>query len=281
MLTAVGTARPGVSAAAARRAARKVLKRAVPLGLAVYFIPVVLAVYAAFGLADYLRNRGKTFASLDRYFFGNGFFTWMLSPFNLLVDVLCLPYRNRGVYQPADLPQDHREEIAALIDAARRHDLVGQLRGKLGGTKRAMIFFKWYGKNVDASVSIPEYHRPFRYVKTVGVSVFNTRASTGRHYGPLRLTLRVLYNVNDVTGPGAYIEVGDRVHRWRDGKLFVFDDTHQHQSCNQTDEVRYCLFVDILRPSPVSRVLGAMVAAVRVGMSRVNAMFYKHWTFIK
>jgi beta-hydroxylase len=281
MQTKVRFPRLGLSGVPVRRAAKKVLKRAAPLALAVYFIPVVLAVYVAFGLADYLRNRGKTLASLDRYFFGNGFFTWMLSPLNLLIDVLCLPYRNRGVYRLADLPAGHREEIAALIEAAHRHDLVGQLRDKLGGTKRAMIFFKWYGKNVDASVSVPEYHRPFKYIKTVGVSVFNTRASTGRHYGPLRLTLRVLYNVNDVTGPGAYIEVGDRVHRWRDGKLFVFDDTLQHQSCNQTDEVRYCLFVDILRPSLMPRVLGALVGAVRVGMSRVNALFYKHWTFIK
>jgi beta-hydroxylase len=264
-----------------RRAAKKVVKRAAPLGLAAHLIPITLAVLAAFGLLDYLRNRGKTFASLDRYFFGNGFFTWMLSPFNLLVDVLCLPYRNRGVYRLADLPAGHREEINSLIEAARRHDLVGQLRDKLGDTERAMIFFKWYGKNVDASVGVPEYHQPFKYVKTVGVSVFNTRASTGRHYGPLRLTLRVLYNVNDVTGPGAYIEVGDTVHRWRDGKLFVFDDTHQHQSCNQTDEVRYCLFVDVLRPSLVPWLLSGLVAAVRVGMSRVNAAFYKHWTFIK
>lgn len=264
-----------------RRGLKKLAKRVVPLALAVYFIPYVLAAFAACGLVDYLRNGGKTLASLDRYFFGNGFFTWMLSPFNLMVDVLCLPYRNRGIYQLADLPAGHQAEINSLIEAAHRHDLVGQLREKLGDAKRAMIFFKWYGRNVYASVSVPEFHQAFRFVKTIGVSVFNTRQSTGRHYGPLRLTLRVLYNVNDTVSPDVFIEVGGKVHRWRDGKLFIFDDTLQHQSCNQSDEVRYCLFVDILRPSLVSRLLGGLVACVRALIARFNAIFYKHWTFIK
>ena len=163
--------------------------------------------------------------------------------------------RTRGVYKLEDLPAGHRAEIQTLIDAAHARNLIGLLDAKLGDNKRGMIFFKWYGKDIPGSVDVPEYHADFKYLRTVGVSIFNKKQSTGKHYGPLRVTLRVLYNINPVDDPNVYIEVGSKVHRWRDDPLFIFDDTLQHQSVNESDAVRYCLFVDILRPTPWRPVL--------------------------
>ncbi|HEX4589104.1 MAG TPA: aspartyl/asparaginyl beta-hydroxylase domain-containing protein [Gemmataceae bacterium] len=263
------------------RLAKKAAKRIIPVGLAAYFIPVTLATYVGIGLLDVLRNQRRTISTIDRYFAGNGIFTWLLAPFNLLMDLLALPYRNKGIYKLTDLPPDYRDEINALIAAAHESDLVAKLDAKLGDKKRGMIFFKWYGKNVQTSVEVPEFHRAYKYVRTIGVSIFNTRQSTGKHFGPLRVTLRVLYNINPIQSPDAYIKVGHRIHRWRDDRLFIFDDTLQHQSCNQSDEVRYCLFVDILRPSKMPRVMDAILSGVRTLISRFNAAFYKHWSFIK
>jgi aspartyl/asparaginyl beta-hydroxylase (cupin superfamily) len=263
------------------RGLKRLAKRVVPVAVGLYFIPIAVAVAFGVGLLDFLRNRRRTLNSFDRYFFGNGVFTWLLAPFNLFVDLLCLPFRNRGIYKLADLPQAYQDEISQLIDAAHKSDLVGQLAEKFGDKKRGMMFFKWYGKNVDASVSVPEFHQQFRFIRTIGVSIFNAKQSTGKHYGPLRLTLRLLYNVNNVTSPEAYITVGKVTHRWCEEKLFIFDDTLQHQSCNGSDEVRYCLFVDVLRPSYVSRVLDALLACVRGLAARFNRIFYKHWTFMK
>ena len=75
----------------------------------------------------------------------------------------------------------------------------------------------------------------------------------------LRPTLRLLYNINDITDRSAYITVGDKTHYWCDEKLFIFDDTLQHLSANETDKMRYCMFVDILRPSPFPRIMSAVV----------------------
>ena len=263
------------------RTAVRVLKRVVPLGLAAFFVPRLLAFYVACGLFDVLRNQNRTRSTLDRYFFGNGIFTWLLSPFNLLLDLLCVPYRNRGIYRLEDLPKAYQEEIQSVIDTALREDLVGKLREKAESQPRGMIFFKWYGRNVETSVAMPEYHRAYRYVRTIGVSVFNKKQSTGKHYGPLRVTLRVLYNVNDVQDRNVYLKVGPHVHRWCEEKLFIFDDTLQHQSCNQSDGVRYCLFVDVLRPSLVPGVLSVILSGIGAVMARFNGVFYKNWTFIK
>ena len=263
------------------RYAKKALKRIVPLTLGIYFIPKFLAVYFCFGLVDVLRNERPSLSTLDRYFFGNGIFTWLLSPFNLLMDLLSLPYLNKGIYQLSDLPAGYQGEIKRVIDAAYQWKIIGQLEAKMEGKPRGMMFFKWYGKNLDTTIDMPEYHEPFRFIRTIGVSVFNKKQSTGKHYGPLRVTLRVLYNVNTIDDRKVYIQVGEHVHYWRDEKLFIFDDTLQHQSCNESEKVRYCLFVDILRPSLLPRVMGGILAFIRVLISRFRAVFYKHWTFLK
>jgi beta-hydroxylase len=108
-----------------------------------------------------------------------------------------------------------------------------------------------------------------------------TKQSTAKHFGPLRVTLRLLYNINEIASENVYIKVGKHINYWRDNKLFIFDDTLQHQSRNESDEVRYCMFVDILRPSLLPALMSAILACVRVVTARFNFAFYKHWAFIK
>lgn len=261
--------------------AKRTTKRVVPTVLAIYFVPVQFAVFFALGLIDFLRNKRRTLKSFDRYFAGNGFCTWLLCPFNLLVDLLTLPYSNKGVYRLSDLPQGHQDEINALIEAAHRSDLVAKLNAKVADCARGMIFFKWYGANLQASVDVPEFHQKFKYIRTIGVSVFNKKQSTVKHFGPLRVTLRVLYNINRVKSPDVYIKVGGQIHRWCENPLFIFDDTLQHKSVNQSDEVRYCMFVDILRPSYCPRLMSCILAGVRMVSAPFQRGFYKHWTVVK
>ncbi len=263
------------------RRVRRTVKRLVPLVLALYFIPIPSAIFFCFGLLDYLRNTQRTLGSFDRYFAGNGLLTWILAPFNLFVDLLAFPYRNKGIYELADLPQAYQDEIQDMVRSAYACDLMGQVREKMGDNPRGMVFFKWYGQNVQTSVDAPDFHKPYQFIRTIGLSIFNSKQSTGKHFGPLRTTLRVLYNLNDTVSDQVYIKVGNHVNRWRDQKLFIFDDTLQHQSCNESDQVRYCMFVDILRPSYLPRVMDAILGCVRTLMFRFSGSFYRHWTFIK
>jgi hypothetical protein len=56
-----------------------------------------VVLYAACGAYDLSRNTGLKLSTLRRYFIGNGFLVWMLSPINILLDLLSLPYINKGV----------------------------------------------------------------------------------------------------------------------------------------------------------------------------------------
>ncbi len=144
-----------------------------------------------------------------------------------------------------------------------------------------MIFFKWYGKNVDTIIDVPAFHEKWKYIQTIGVSVFNKKVSTSRHFGPLRATFRVLYNLNDIEDKSAYIVVGDTVSYWSENKLFIFDDTLMHQSVNGTDRTRYCLFVDMVRPAPSAAPFVGVVHAIRFFASGFNSIFYKNWIVLK
>jgi beta-hydroxylase len=260
---------------------KKTIKRSLLLIAGLYFIPRLLLAYVVCGLVDLARNRPFEFSRITRYFAGKGVFTWVLSPFNLLVDLLSLPYWNRGIYQLGDLPPRYQAEIQTLIDACHRRDLIGALEAKMGEKKRGMYFFQWYGKRLNSTIDVPEFQQQFKYVRTIGVSIFNKRQSTDKHFGPLRVTYRVLYNINPVNDPNVFIRVGDHTHRWRDEQLFIFDDTLEHESHNESDAVRYCLFVDILRPSLVPWLLSGIVTSIRLAMAPARRVFYQHWTMIK
>ena len=246
-----------------------------------YFLPYVALIFVLLGLYDVLRNTKRNSSVILQYFTGNGILTWLLSPFNVLMDILTLPYINRGIYQLEDLPKGYQDEIRSLVDTAYRQKLVEQLEPRTKDKARSMIFFKWYGSNVNTFVDIPEYHCPYKYIRTIGVSVFNRRESTSRHFGPMRATLRVLYNLNDIEDNSAYIEVGKIKHYWKEEKLFIFDDTLLHQSFNESDKARYCLFVDIVRPSLIAPLMSGIVTVIRTFLKSVNYLFYKNWEVIK
>jgi beta-hydroxylase len=246
-----------------------------------YFFPKIAIFYLACGAYDVGRNKGLNLSTVRRYFIGNGFGTWLLSPFNILLDLLSLPYINKGVYRLEDLPPSYKEEVERLITITKDHNLVAQLEERAKEFPRTMIFFRWYGVNMDAIVNIPAFHERWKYIQTIGVSVFNKKVSTSKHFGYLRASLRILYNLNDMKDRSAYIEVGNTINYWSENKLFIFDDTLLHQSVNETDQTRYCLFVDIVRPTLFPAFMRAVVSVVRFLTQSFKFIYYNNWKILE
>jgi len=251
------------------------------LGALSYFLPEVMVFYVLCGAYDVSRNSAIDGRMLYRYFFGNGVPTWALSPFNILMDILTLPFINKKIYQLDDLPDDCQQEIQQVLAAVGSENIIDEIASRAEQEKRSMIFFKWYGNNIENFYTVPDFHKDYKYIKTIGVSMFNKSESTDEHYGPLRTTIRVLYNINDIQSRESYIKVRATENHWADKKLFIFDDTLSHQSFNQTDEARYCLFVDIVRPSKCHFVMELFVKLVAVVMQKMNHIFYSSWVPLK
>jgi hypothetical protein len=91
-----------------------------------YYFPKIALFYALCGTYDACRNRPVTVETLRRYFIGNGVGTWLLSPINVLLDLLSLPYINKGVYRLSDLPhrpyQRKQSNCGVLAKADRVHE---------------------------------------------------------------------------------------------------------------------------------------------------------------
>jgi hypothetical protein len=254
-----------------------------PLGVLApfaYFFPKIALFYAICGAYDVGRNQGLNFSTLRRYFIGNGFLTWVLSPFNTLLDLLSLPYINKGVYRMEDLPPAYQDEVKRLMQIAKEEDLVARLEERAKEFPRTMIFFRWYGVNVQTFLDVPALHQPWKYIQTIGVSVFNKKVSTSKHFGYMRASLRILYNLNEMSDHSAYIAVGDKISYWRENKLFIFDDTLLHSSVNETNQARYCLFVDMVRPTPFPSVMRAVMSGIRLLTQSFKFVYYQNWKVI-
>ena len=71
-----------------------------------------------------------------------------------------------------------------------------------------MIFFKWYGKNVQTSVDIPEFHGVQIHPHDRGFHL-QQEAIDREALRPSPDYLRVLYNINQIDSDQVYIKVGN------------------------------------------------------------------------
>ena len=94
------------------------------------------------------------------------------------------------------------------------------------------------------------------------------------------MTYRILYNFNKVKKEGSYIEADGRINKWKYDPLFIFDDTLIHQSFNEEDNLRYCAFIDIIRPSNFDNIMKSILIGVGFLLKKTRSIFYKNWKMI-
>ena len=229
------------------------------------------------GLVDVSRHKTMNFNLLKEYFVGKGILTFILSPLNLLADLLS--HTNLHTFKIKNFPLSYQNEINEIIKLFDENkDKIQERFENTTTDNRNMLFYKWYGKNLDES--IPEFNKNFKTIKTIGVSLFKEKTSTSRHFGPMRLTFRILYNFNKVNKPGSYIEADGTINVWEKEPLFIFDDTLIHQSFNQEDKIRFCAFIDIIRPSNLNPVIIFLLSSIGFLLKNTRGIFYKNWKMI-
>lgn len=261
-----------------KRFVKKGVSAVLLLAIAFYFAPWLAAFFFLCGLIDSLRNTPKTYDLFERYFLGNGILTWVLSPVNLLVDLIS--YRNPGVWKMDDLPEAYRAEVQGVLDTfvANKDEIIAQVDRTFENGRRGMYVWKWYGKQYNTDVE--DFTKEFKYVQTIAISVFSGTESTKFHFGPLRMSLRVLLNLTPVETDKIFIECQGKKYYWHENPLFIFDDTLLHRSVNELDARRYCVFMDVARPTPFPGVMATLLSVVSVATQRIKGMFYKNWKML-
>lgn len=255
----------------------------IPIIISSYFLLINIGIWSIFpiwllcGLIDVSRHKTMNLKLIKEYFLGKGFLTFVLSPLNLFADLLS--FRNLHTFKIEDLPLEHQDEINAVISLFDKHakGIADRFNENIEDN-RTMLFYKWYGYKLDESIE--EFNNDYKYIKTIGVSLFRQKTSTSRHFGPLRMTYRILYNFNKVKKEGSYIEADGRINKWKYDPLFIFDDTLIHQSFNEEDNLRYCAFIDIIRPSHFDNIMKSILIGVGFLLKKTRSIFYKNWKMI-
>ena len=237
----------------------------------------ILPIWLLCGLIDVSRHKTMNLKLIKEYFLGKGFLTFILSPLNLFADLLS--FRNLHTFKIEDLPIGHQDEINAVISLFDQNakEIADRFKENIEDN-RTMLFYKWYGYKLDETIT--DFNNDYKYVKTIGVSLFREKTSTSRHFGPLRITYRILYNFNKVQNEGSFIEADGRINKWKYNPLFIFDDTLIHQSFNEEDDLRYCAFIDIIRPSYFDNIMKLVLSGVGFLLKNTRSIFYKNWKMI-
>ncbi len=117
-----------------------------------------------------------------------------------------------------------------------------------------VVVLRLGGKKVARNaLRFPQTDALLDRVPGLGIAIFSFLDGPGYippHRGFTKCVLRAHLPVV-VPGPpgGCRIQVGSETRSWQAGKALVFDDTHEHQVWNDTDEPRVLLVVDFFRPS--------------------------------
>jgi ornithine lipid ester-linked acyl 2-hydroxylase len=67
-----------------------------------------------------------------------------------------------------------------------------------------------------------------------------------------------------------WMRVDREIMVWRQGKLFVFDDTYEHEVANNTSEERVILLIDFDRPM---RLPGRMISSIFLNLMKLTAYY--------
>ena len=148
--------------------ARKLVIAAVILIAGVYFVPLIALIWVITGLIDVMRNKHRDSKLFERYFLGNGITTWLLSPFNLLADLISYP--NKGIWKLEEFPPVWQAELNEILDVfkMRRDEIIGEIDKTLESGRRGMYVYTWYGKpsphNIPEAPPLREDHRGFGFL---------------------------------------------------------------------------------------------------------------------
>lgn len=168
-----------------------------------------------------------------------------------------------AVYNPAEYPDiqfviDHYETIRHEVDdyINRRFDIKYVNPGAPNMTypdSWKNIYFKNYLLNYNLSKEkFPITHKLLTEKKEITLAGITTLAPKSKlmpHCGETNSIIRCHMGLKV---PGKLPELGLKVNGqnlcWEEGKVFAFNDAFQHEAWNNTDEYRYVLVFDIMRP---------------------------------
>jgi len=153
-----------------------------------------------------------------------------------------------------------------------------QARITTGHQWKTYVFSAFGRKATENCARCPETTRLVEQIPGMVSAMFSVlapHAHIRHHRGVFKGVLRYHLALTVPRHPSlSAIRVGDEVKHWSEGTSLIFDDTHDHEAWNNSDETRVVLIVDFLRrlPLPMRLVNSGMIRLIGVSPFVHNAM---------
>jgi aspartyl/asparaginyl beta-hydroxylase (cupin superfamily) len=154
------------------------------------------------------------------------------------------------------LNSDGIENFRPYIQAQDASVRLDSNRGLLGSKDWSALFLSENGRTDERlvgrcprtweAVQQAPLARVAGWGPTVMFSLLRGGARIAPHTG--MFNTRLVCHLPLIVPPGCHFRVGNEVREWKEGKLFVFDDTIEHEAWNDSKEDRVVLIFDIWRP---------------------------------
>ncbi len=129
----------------------------------------------------------------------------------------------------------------------------GQLRNDRGEAAWDAFFFYRHGRRYDENhlrcpvTSAVVEKLPLVRIEDHAPEILFSVLTPGSHILPHTgmTNSRLVAHLALVIPPGCAIRVGAETREWEEGRVLVFDDTHEHEAWNHGDQTRVVLIVDV------------------------------------
>lgn len=167
-----------------------------------------------------------------------------------------MPAWSEQLISQADVITDELHALLTRSDLIPSFDQVSELQVNIADERWQTFFFTVVGQPVAGADQLcPATSKLLADLPDVLTAMFSILqpgkeipAHTGPNKAVLRYHLPLVVPTTDVEVCG--IRVGDQRRSWRLGEALLFDDTHEHEAWNLSEEVRVVLFLDVKRKVP-------------------------------
>ncbi len=149
-----------------------------------------------------------------------------------------------------------RTEAESLMRTATdvpRMDSISPQQQRLSqsGGWGALFLYAYGAKSVPNCRRCPVTFALIESIPGLNLAAFSVLAAGARippHEGPYRGFVRYHLGLVVPKSTNCYLRVGEECRFWGQGASLMFDDTFQHEACNESVEPRVILMIDVTRP---------------------------------
>jgi aspartyl/asparaginyl beta-hydroxylase (cupin superfamily) len=196
-------------------------------------------------------------------------------------------------YDPADFPwvqfiesnwtvfRDELRQILAEDAEAMSPYANLAMTNKRGKWKTYGLMF-WLHEMRDHTPRCPKSWELLQQIPNICSASFNlleAQATIKPHYGDTNAVIRCHMGLEiPAPAPRCAFRVGSEVRSWEEGKFLMFCDAHEHTAWNNTDQPRYILLLDVMRPEFAGR---RKATAARVLASISKEVYFQRFELLK